>query len=296
MSCLDNIDNEKKTLVYFASGPSRDVYESLPFDRIYLVDYCFIGKGNRNHGNSNPNIHVSKSGKIICLGMDCLDSVKYLNRKKVKIDCFVSLNEGLFEGGGRYGINTDMFLGYVLPILSDTYIHIMNKNYYGNNYHVTMDLPYLISEISTGDQDYLNPFLFSDDEYHRGNTKVFRMKKKVSVEHFNINPRIQFSIIHDSIWNYTDELDLLTISIQPQGQGNFFENLNKVVSLREFSVTEILDLCVHRKIKKIGMTPWGNRNYSSFIDQIRNYTEDYPKVISLFHLNRDDFKSFRESV
>ena len=39
-------------------------------------------------------------------------------------------------------------------------------------------------------------------------------------------------------------LDLMAISITPQGQGDFFDRLNKVVSLRELSVTEILDyLC-----------------------------------------------------
>ena len=43
----------------------------------------------------------------------------------------------------QYPINSDMFIGYVMPILSDEYIHIMNKNYYGNQYHVTMDFPYL---------------------------------------------------------------------------------------------------------------------------------------------------------
>jgi hypothetical protein len=211
--------------------------------------------------------------------MDCLHAVKYLNQHKVKIDCFVALNEGLYEGGGRYAINSDMFLGYVMPILSDEYIHIMNRNYYGiSNYHVTMELPYLKTEIYEGDQNYLNLFLFSEDEYHKGNAKVFRMKKHTSVEYLNINPNIH----------------LIATSITPQGQRNFFDRLNKVISLREFSVTEILDICVQRKIERIGFTPWANGNYSSFVGQIKNYTEEYPKVISLFHLNRKDFKPLKE--
>ena len=271
------------------------MYESLPFEKIYLVDYCFIGKGNRNNGSGNPNIQVSKSGKVICLGMDSLRAVKYLDQKKIKIDCFVALNEGLFEGGGRYAINSDMFLGYVMPFLSDEYIHIMNRNYYGNsNYHVTMELPYLKTEILEGDQDYLNPFIFSDDSYHEGNAKVFRMIKHKSVEVLNINPNIQLSIIHGSIWNYKDELGLLATSFTPQGQGDFFDRSNKAVSLRELSVIEILDICVQKKIEVIGLTPWAKGNYSSFIDQIKNYTQEYPKKISLFHLNKNDFKSLRE--
>jgi hypothetical protein len=207
----------------------------------------------------------------------------------------IGLNEGLFEGGaGGYAVNGDMFLGYCMPILSDEYIHIMNQNYYGNNYHVTMDLPYLKTEIFEGDQYYLNPLIFSDDSYHVGNAKVFRMKKYISVKYLNINSNIQLSIIQDSIWKYTDELGLIATSITPQGQGIFFDRLNKVRSLNKFSVTEILDICVQKKVERIGFTPWAKGNYSSFIDQIKNYTEEFPKVISLFHLNEKDYRSLKE--
>ncbi len=190
----------------------------------------------------------------------------------------VSLTEGIYEGGAQYPINSDMFLGYAMKIFSDEYIHIMNQNYYRRDYyHVTMDLPYLKTEIFEGDQDYLNPFLFSEDEYHKGYAKVFKMKKHSSVKYLNINPNIQLSIVHDSIWNYKNELGLIAISITPQGQGDFFNRSNKVVSLRDLSVTEILDICVQKKIERIGFTPWAKGNYSSFIDQIKNYNKEYPK-------------------
>ena len=260
-----------------------------------MVDHYFEGKGNRSTGN--PNIQVSHSGKVICLGIDCLDAVNYLKQHEIKIDTFISLNEGLYEGGkGGYAINSDMVLGYIIPILNDTYIHIMNKSYYGTNYHVTMDLPYLKTEIFEGDPDYFNPLIFSEDEYHKGNAKVFRMKKSISVEHLNINPNLHVSIIHDSIWNYTDELDLLIFTLKPQGQGSFFDRLNKVVSIRDYTIAEILDHCVKRKIERIGFTPWANGKYSTFIDQIKNYSQEYPKIISLFHLNRNDFKSLRALI
>ncbi len=226
--------------------------------------------------------------------MDCLEAVNYLKQHKIEIDCMVSLTEGIYEGGARYPVNGDMFLGYAISIFSDEYIHIMNKNYYCNHYHVTMDLPYQMTEIKVENKDYLDPFIFSDDSYHKGHAKVFRMKKRTSVEYLNINSKIQISITQDSIWNYIDELDLLAISITQQGQGNFFERSNKVVSLRKLSISEVLDICVQRKIKRIGFTPWAKGKYSSFIDQIKNYTEEYPKVISLFHLNRKDFKPLKD--
>jgi hypothetical protein len=260
-----------------------------------LVDYCFARKRNLKFGICDQNIKVSKSGKVICLGMDCLDAVNYLAHLKVKIDCFVALNEGLYEGGGKFAINGDMFLGYCMPILSDEYIHIVNKNYYGlnNNNHVTMDLPYQMTEINEGDQDYLDSLFFSANKYHKGHAKVYRMKKRTSTAELKINPNIKISIIHDTIWSYTDDLDLLAISITRQGQGDFFQGLSKVISLRERSVEQILDYCVQKRIERIGFTPWSCGNYSSFFDKIQNYKEEYPKAISLFHLNRNDFKSVK---
>ena len=227
--------------------------------------------------------------------MDCLHAVNYLKKLKVKIDSFVALNEGLYEGGkGGYAINSDQFLGYVMPLLSDHYVHIMNKNYYCNQYHVTMNLPYLMTEIKEGEKDYLDPFLFSDDEYHKGNAKVYRMEKQTSTEDLNINPNIQISVIHDSIWSHMEELDLLAISITPQGQGDFFQGLSKVISFRDMSIEQILDYCVKEKVESIGLTPWARGKYSTFTDQIKSRNMKYPRRISLFHLNRNDFKSVRE--
>jgi hypothetical protein len=287
--------NFKKTLVYFASGPYKKEYEFLPYDRIYLVDYCFTGKGNRKNGSSNHNIRVSKSGKVICLGMDCLDAVNYLKQHKVKVDGYVVLNEGLFEGNGRIALNSDIVLGHVMPILSNDYIHILNKEYYGRDYRVTLDLPFEKSEIHPGDADYLDPFLFSSDTYHQGHAKVYRMKKKqTSAFELKLNPGMKVSIIHDSIWCHTEELDLLGISFVPQGQGDYFNRINKVTSLREYTIAEVLEHCVHNKLDRIGITPWAQGHYTDFIDLIKSYNKEYPKEISLFHLNTKDFNSLKE--
>ena len=157
-----------RTLVYFASGCYRQEYQELEFDKVYLIDNCF-----KMRQQKEPNfINIEK---VTCIGMDSLQSVKFLKEENIKIDCFVSLNEGLYEGGGKYAINSDLFLGYVMPLLKDKYIHIMNKNYYNNIYHVTMDLPYNVEEIMEKDNRYLDPFIFSKDNYHYGHAKVYQM-------------------------------------------------------------------------------------------------------------------------
>lgn len=276
-----------RTLVYFASGCDRYEYQELDFDRIILIDNCF------KNGRRYPKIIFNK-GKLTCLGMDCLKSVEYLKNENIKIDCFVSLNEGLDEGGGSYAINSDFFLGYIMPLLKDNYIHIMNRDYYHNLYNVSMDLPYEMEEISENDKDYISPFTFSKDDYHKGHAKAYKMKRIFKTQNFSFNSRLKFSINQDSIWNHYEKLDLIVISFTQQGQGTYFDKLPKIINLNSNSIDEVFEHCKTNKIEKVGFTPWGNGYYSAFINRLKDFEGDFPKEIFLFHLNKDDYREIKE--
>lgn len=275
-------------LVYFASGPFREEYQKLDFDSIYLIDNCFSNRGRQAN-------NILTNGKITCLGMDCLESIGYLINYKVEIDCFVSLNEGLYEGGGSYAINSDMFLGYAMPLFKEKYIHIMNKSYYHNMYHVSMDLPYAIEEIKENDSRYLSPFIFSKDNYHKGHAKVFQMRKleKIKTE-ININTHLKLQIIHDSIWNHYQELETLIISFSDQGQRDFFDRIPKVMNLNKIKLDEIFDFCEKNRIVKIGFTPFGHGSYNGFLEKLKGLKNDYPKEVFMFHLNKEDYREIKE--
>jgi len=276
-----------KTLVYFASGPYSSEYQKLDFDRIFLIDNCF-----RNSRENHKSI--TNKGKITCIGMDCLKAVEYLINENIKIDCFVSLNEGLYEGGGSYAINSDFFLGFVMPLLNDRYTHIMNKDYYHDMHNVSMDLPFNMKEISENEEGFISPFVFSQAHYHKKHAKVYQMTRIFSTLKPFFNPRLKISISHDSIWNHHDNLDLIALSISKQGQGEFFKSLPKTININSTPVDEIFSYCLLNKIEKIGFTPWGKGHYRSFINQLKDLKDNYPKEIFLFHLNKDDYKEIKE--
>ena len=275
------------TLVYFASGPNRKEYQNLDFDKVYLIDNCFRSRQSRN-----PNI--IQVGKVICLGMDCLESIELLKKDCVQIDCFVSLNEGLYEGGGHYAINSDMFLGYSMPLLKDKYIHIMNKNYYHGRYNVSMDLPFKCKEITKDYVDYLDPFIFSKDNYHKSHARVYQMSKIQNRYEIKLNKHIKLSIVHDSIWNFYGVLETLVISFSEQGQCEFFDKLPKVINLKKQKIDNIFSYCIENKINKIGLTPWGRGNYEYFCEKLKVHSAMYPKEIILFHLNKNDYWQIKE--
>ena len=277
-----------RNLVYFASGPNRPEYQKLGFDRIILIDNCF--KKRRYPGS------IFTKGKVTCIGMDSLESIKYLKKENIKIDCFVSLNEGLYEGGGKYPINSDMFLGYVMPLFKDEYIHIMNKNYYCWRCHVTMDLPFRKEEIQKNDTRYLDPFIFSQASYHQGYAKVFQMTRITDKQVIELNPKLKLEVIHDSIWNFYDTLDVLVLSCTEQGQLGFFNKIPKVLNKNYFNLDEIFNYCELNKVKKIGFTPWARGNYDTFINTVKTHNKEYPREILLFHLNSKDYMNIKTSI
>lgn len=304
-----------KTLVYFASGFYDPEYQEVDYDRIILVDDCF--KNKRWYPES-----IFTKGKVTCLGMDCLESIPYLKNENVTIDCFVCINEGLREGGGRYPINSDFFLGYVMPLLRDTYIHIMNPGYYRvygpGGLHVTMDLPYEMTELSENEKDYINPFTFSHWNFRNRLPKVFRMTRISNTQSYAFNDRLKVSIHHDSIWNHYDTLDLLAISITDQGQADYFLSDPKTLAIRNDcidsrswnysprsrrsylssdslpTIHRVFEFCKNSRIEKVGITPWALGDYHPFIERLIHFKEDYPKEIHLFHLNKDDYKQIKE--
>jgi len=277
-----------KTLVYFASGPEREEYQDLNFDKIYLIDNYF------KNSNRFQNRVVSK-GKIRCIGMDCLESIEYLKKEKVKIDCFVSLNEGLYEGGGSYAINSDMFLGYAMPLFKDQYIHIMNKEYYHNHYNVSMDLPYVFEEIKDNDSSYIKPDIFSKYKWVTNNAKVFIMNKRTNtIVDFLLSPTRKVKIIHDSIWNYYDYLDVLVVSYSKQGQQDFFDRIPKVLNSKSIELDKIFDYCKENKINKIGFTPLGSNYNKYLIKRLSNNDLMYLREVMMFHLNRNDYREIKE--
>ena len=112
-----------KTLAYFASGIHFDFdkLNLIQFDKIILIDYNFKFNNSKIKQINN---------KILLLKMDAFEAVDYLISKNIKLDCFMSLNEGLCEGGGYYPMNGFYFLSYLSPVLKDTYFHIYDPSYY----------------------------------------------------------------------------------------------------------------------------------------------------------------------
>lgn len=281
-----------KTLVYFASGTRiHKEYQNLAYENIILVDYCF--KSCNCIGD-----------KIITLSLDALMAISVLKTLNVKIDCLVCINEGLYEGGGRYSINSDGFLGYCFPLLADRFIHMGIKDYYcGIEYchqrEHYLDLPYLEKKILNSiDHEYISPLIFSPHQGHRVEVTVMENKSD-KVHRFN-RDGISLSIIHGSIWDEAENLDLIFVRYENDYQKSVFQKIeNKAIDLKSFekrngrftleAKKSINQLCLDNQIEKIGFIPNGVC-YLDLVVFLANTGQNNLKEICFFHLNKDDYK------
>ena len=268
-----------KNLLYPAAGRIRPAYRELPFDLICLVDYRYEEK-------------IKRIGKILALGMEAIDAILYLREKKLKFDYLVILNEGLYEGGGIYPFHSDLFLGFVMPLLNDTYIHIMEPEYYSyfrKKLNLSLDLPYEKVELTPEDKEYLNPAVFGYPT-----AKVYLMKKVSRKKEIVFANGKRIHIVHDSVWNYYDELDLIVTFFKGNTKDRIVSKLPKVRNFELFSpyfLEHIIDECQTYGYSKIGFTAFATRRreYLQFFSFVERLNLKCPGDFYIFHLNRGDY-------
>ena len=266
-----------RTLVYLASGSYKEFYETLPFDRIYLV-------------NLAPKREI-QSEKVVHLNMDALDSIEYFKKNNIRIDCLVTLRESQGEGGFRYNLCSDAIMGYLMPILKEEFIWICN----GTDYYITinkkdqthnlklkrceslnyvsLDIPYLKTALTPDSHNYIDPAKFTE-MHSTASMHIFSMQLNPIIREFKIGKSLTIRLIQDSIWRHADELDHMYISFKPShdSQKDFYTKHNPKASYyRQMEFGEILRKAISIGVKHIGFTPhyWYqyDKNYQKMLEQ-----------------------------
>jgi hypothetical protein len=292
---------QKRTLLYLASGPYSCIYETLPYSKIFLLDKrAFYNKPELPQGT-----------KVELLPMDVLKGIDALRSRNIEIDCLVTINEGLIEGGGKYPMLVDSVFGYLAPILAKDLLLVADFSYYKvqgiYNSVIKLDAGYKQHrKLRYDDDDFIYPYLFSGnrDSYNNLTLKnkfgtVIWLKKENRERNICINNKLKVIVKHRSIWEDNDELDAIGLSVGQNNKGEidyYSKNINKYFStkpkvffINDMSFNDIINYCKINKIKNLGLLPWLNDNYKELLEKLSNFNEDYPKEIRFYHINRDDY-------
>lgn len=292
-------NNHEKTLLHLASGPYSEDYSKLDFERQIHVDRL-------------PNLSRTfpkNDHRIRFVGKDALCAIDELKGENVKIDTLVSLNEGLYGGGGNYPVFSGFLMGYLAPLLRDEITLIYNPSYYASELRTPMsklDWGFAkIRKIEADDTHYIDPIIFSS-ELREGwksfKAQVLRMKKIRNTQTFQLkNAATKIRLIHGSIWDDEEILDLIGLNLLSEHPiypfcgkhrtvSSFFKSKNKVFDIKNTSFDSILNFARAKGLQHIGLCPWLNKDYSSIMECLNVAGSHLPEMISFYHLNRNDYQ------
>lgn len=186
-----------KTFVYFASGGRlKEEYDTLPFDRVILIDKS--GDGVNWH-------RLDQSKKVLNWKVECNISIDKMLEEDILLDAIMIKNEGLGEGGGDYPLFGRSFFSRVLPLLKDKTILVTQMNHYGDLYAKLIDkLPITLEKIDN--TEYQSSFGNDID--------VFEIKRiDIIKEVSSINETDIIYYQNKSIWEDKNQLDALFIKV-----------------------------------------------------------------------------------
>jgi hypothetical protein len=285
----------ERVLVYLASGPHREEYAQLPYDKVILIDY-------------NAFDRDSFGTKVECWRCNVIEAVERFSQRNLKISCLVNINEGLQEGGGSFVMLSDFMMGYLSPMLRDEFTLVTNLAYY-RSVHIygkmkKLDWGFDFNEVSKDEPDFIDPWQFS--HYAGGQSirkegfgQVFRLRRIQKSKSLPLNPALRVSIKQESIWMDTHKLDAIGVSISSQKAlykmnlrdvRSFFLQKENTLYIRGLSMLRILDYCESHKIRSIGLMPWCDGDYTEAIEAIVQHKAHYLKEITFYHLSKGDYK------
>jgi len=290
---------ESKTLLYLASGPIIPEYQDLPFGKMIFVDRC------GDQGNVQDN-------RFEFIRADALIAVEQLLERNIKIDYLVSVNEGLWEGGGNYPVLSDFMLGYLSPILSDEFILVCCPEYY-KALRMTLkpEWGFRKTILTETDPGFIYPSLFEFNQrrqnllYNPDFGKVYKMTREKSIRLLQLNLNLDIKLIYGSIWDAAAELDLIGINllsrqqIDTPGGGGTIDKFFKDKGVFDLNGRSIQEITAHVKakgFKRLGLCPWMNHNYSHVIAYLRELEPGSIESIHFYHLHERDFKQLNHEV
>ena len=262
---MTNSKPKKRTLLYLASGPYNQAYENLPYEKVILVD----------RSTSYANYKVPNNSKVEFWNIDALKAVGEIAKKGLLIDCLVSVNEGLDEGGGDYVIFSEFLMGYLGPFLADDVMVITDISYYGaakvKDHIAKMDWGFeKVKKLDSSYEDYIDPSIFSSE--------TALTSKGVGTEYGDV-----FGL------GFPKKNRNLNRSIS-QKVLDFFYNKPKTFPLNKLSILEILELCKQDQKFKIGLMPWQDGAYKSVFNDLYKYRGADSYELSFYHLNKEDYQ------
>lgn len=291
---LNNLQ-DKKVLLYVSSTAYNERYQELPFDYVIL-----------NRLDSQIRSMQLVDDKVILMPYDNNKALRLLKNAKVKIQCFVGIQDGCVDGGNYECVNSPQFFGRLSPILDDKVIYITNhwsisNGAYGNNVvngNGFFNSHYRKVEIDDTFPQIAPEFRFCNNESDDKRKIFVAIKKRTNLPDLSFKlGNIEIKVSHASVWDYEDDFNCLIHSLL-RSKNQYLAGVQRRhyadTTRYENNIQILLDDANTKKWEHIGTIPFMNNSYQEFIELCRNWQGEYPKSIHLCHLEDRDLAYLRK--
>lgn len=276
-------ENSNKTYAFYPSSgrdENENKWKNCPYDYVILCD--------KEAGKNTID------GKIISIKADNNCALRLIYYAGIKLNCIICKVCGRFEGGNYESNNSIEWLGRILPIMKNEFIYITSatgrmecsKNYTEGPVRIIKgeDKPNWLGDIPNKRSPVLRLI-------------VQRLAKTFHPQYTIDTGRTSITIQRQSIWkDVRNGLDGFFISKRNRKAMDNFLSISaksKLRYLQDFiignSILSALEEAEKMKWETIGMTPWANGNYTHFLNDLKSWKGEYPKVIKLYHLEKKCF-------
>ena len=287
-----------KNLLYLASGEIVPEYMNLELRKLIFVD--------RTKEQINFN-----DPRFEFLHGDALTAADELISRNIKIHYLVSLNEGIWGGGGNYPVLSDFLIGYLSPILADELILICDPSYYkqlGMNLHLQWGFE--CSRVEASDPAFIQPVIFSNGRRDSGDEnygRVFRLKRNRIKKTYAFQSGTNFNVVYGSVWDEAKNLDLIGINLLSKHRIRIYNRpfnstideffIGKgVYNLHNKSINEVIEFARLNGRKHLGLGAWMNGKYAEVFNYLKENKPEGIESLTFFHLRKRDFNRFCSSV
>jgi hypothetical protein len=289
----------KKVLLYASSTDIKEDYLKLPYDYVILNNKEYFGNSDM----------LLVDNKIILMPYDNNRALRILKDAGIKIQCFVGIVDGCWEGGQNTGecVNTNAFFSRLSPILDDKIIYITDHfHFYNTEIDSLIDkigfLNVHFETIDIFDQSLLfDESVFYSNYFNQADNlwvMPIQRKKYRTIERLVGN--ISIKVSQASVWDKENDFDCIIYGNNSSGN-NYYLPLNSGIHYLPLNQNVInpnylLNMALHNKWKRIGLIPFMKGNYQEFLNACLNWKGKYPETIHFFHLEDRDMLELRADL
>lgn len=234
-----------------------------------------------------------RRGKVLCLNLDNNELLGLFAARGIRLSALVIIRDGCAEGGNYECAARVSFFSRVMPLMTDEFAYFTDHGYPPRR------APAVFTE--TAVPIHIGPFVFSSAPL--APMRAFRVTAPEPERRDFTLGRIQVTVARESIWGAVDRSDYMVVTGSPgipryiRGRfGNPVPDFNVDVVDRNMSVTSIekyLRMCNERKLSRISFMPLANGAYEGILREIEEWTGEFPRQISFYHLHAEDYWRIR---